>query len=414
MLPRVGNEPCIPKLLVGPLSLRRVQRCATGTVSRRPSLPKPTNNVGMHRATKRLPGLSLLGTRQLWMMPPNMSSPVIETVNLCKQYGPQKALDAVSVSISPGAIGLLGPNGAGKSTFMKCLLQLHPITSGSARLLGREVGSEGREIRKRVGYTPEQDCHIPGMVGCEYVTYCARLCGLPFQVARQRAHEMLDFVGMGQERYRKIDTYSTGMKQRLKLAQAIVHDPEIVFLDEPTNGLDPKGQIQILELVQSLWRDHGICVVLSSHLLHDVDRICEQIIIIARGRVLVHDTLENLKSRRRGAAEVVVANRQSDLMEACRRQNWPSELLPNGHVKIEHRAEDLNPLIKMMHEIRLAPLEIIPSPNALEEMFVHALEGSPVDSPWNGHEANDGRGRGTFKSSPRTPPPLPRAERGGE
>lgn len=341
-----------------------------------------------------------------------MSSPVIETVNLCKQYGPQKALDAVSVSVSPGAIGLLGPNGAGKSTFMKCLLQLHPITSGSARLLGREVGSEGREIRKRVGYTPEQDCHIPGMVGCEYVTYCARLCGLPFQVARQRAHEMLDFVGMGQERYRKIDTYSTGMKQRLKLAQAIVHDPEIVFLDEPTNGLDPKGQIQILELVQSLWRDHGICVVLSSHLLHDVDRICEQIIIIARGRVLVHDTLENLKSRRRGAAEVVVAHRQSELMEACRRQNWPSELLPNGHVKVEHRAEDLNPLIKMMHEIRLAPLEIIPSPNALEEMFVQALEGSPADSPRNGQEANDGPGRGAFKATPRMPPPLPRAERG--
>ena len=155
-----------------------------------------------------------------------MSLPlVIETEALCKCYGPQRALDGINLKVAPGAIGLLGPNGAGKSTFMKCLLQLHPITSGSAKLLGREVGREGREIRKRVGYTPEQDCHIPGMVGCEYVTYCAQLCGLPFQVARQRAHEMLDFVGMGQERYRAIDTYSTGMKQRLKLAQAIVHDP---------------------------------------------------------------------------------------------------------------------------------------------------------------------------------------------
>jgi ABC-2 type transport system ATP-binding protein len=303
-----------------------------------------------------------------------MTAPIIETTNLTKRFGPQTALDNVSLNVQRGAVGLLGPNGAGKSTFMKCLLQLQPITSGSARLLGREVGTEGREIRKRVGYTPEQDCHIPGMVGCEYVTYCAQLCGLPFQAARQRAHEMLDFVGMGQERYRKIDTYSTGMKQRLKLAQAIVHDPEIVFLDEPTNGLDPKGQVQILELVQSLWKVHGICVVLSSHLLHDVDRICEQIIIIARGRVLVHDTLENLKARRKGAAEVVVASRHHDLVEACGRNSWPCEMLVNGHVKVEHKAESLTPLLELMHDIKLAPLEIIPSPNALEETFVQALE----------------------------------------
>src|ERR1051325_8725687 len=258
---------------------------------------------------------------------------IIETKGLTKVYGQQRALDAVDLQVGPGAIGLLGPNGAGKSTFMKCLLQLQPITSGSAQLLGREVGTEGREIRKRVGYTPEQDCHIPGMVGCDYVTYCAQLCGLPFQAARQRAHEMLDFVGMGQERYRKIDTYSTGMKQRMKLAQAIVHDPQIVFLDEPTNGLDPKGQVQMLELVASLWKAYGITVVLSSHLLHDVDRICQQIIIIARGRVLVHDTLENLKARKRGAAEAVVAGRHQDLLAAFGHRHWPCELLANGHIK---------------------------------------------------------------------------------
>ncbi len=304
-------------------------------------------------------------------MPPPF---VIETQALCKVYNGQKALDGIDLKVTPGAIGLLGPNGAGKSTLMKCLLQLQPITSGSAKLLGREVGSEGREIRKRVGYNPEQDCHIPGMVGCEYVTYCARLCGLPFQVARQRAHEMLDFVGMGQERYRKIDTYSTGMKQRLKLAQAIVHDPEIVFLDEPTNGLDPKGQAQILELVHSLWAEYGITVVVSSHLLHDVDRICEQIIIISRGRVSVHDTLENLKARKRGAAEVVVAGRHEELRLACERREWRCELLPNGHLKVEHRAESLNPLLSLLHELKLPPLEVIPSPNALEETFVQALE----------------------------------------
>ena len=299
---------------------------------------------------------------------------VIETQALSKVFGNQKALDAVSLAVAPGAIGLLGPNGAGKTTFIKCLLQLQPVSSGSAKLLGREVGAEGREIRKRVGYTPELDCHIPGMAGCEYVTYCAQLCGLPFQAARQRTHEMLDFVGMGQERYRKIDTYSTGMKQRLKLAQAIVHDPEIVFLDEPANGLDPKGQMQILELVQDLWRAYGITVVLSSHMLHDVEQICEQIIIIARGRVLVHDSLANLKASRRGAAEVVVAGRHEDLQAACARRRWPCELLPSGHLKVAHGSQSLNPLLNLLHEIKLAPLEIIPSPNALEETFLQALE----------------------------------------
>ena len=304
-------------------------------------------------------------------MPP---APVIETQALTKVFGPQRALDGVNLSVAPGAIGLLGPNGAGKSTFMKCLLQLLPITSGSARLLGREVGREGRDIRKRVGYTPEQDCHIPGMAGCEYVTYCAQLCGLPFQAARQRAHEMLDFVGMGQERYRKADTYSTGMKQRLKLAQAIVHDPEIVFLDEPTNGLDPKGQAQILELVQSLWKTYGITVVLSSHLLQDVDRICEQIIIIARGQVLVHDLLENLKALKRGVAEVVLPARHAELQAGCAQRKWSCELLTNGHLKVEHKADSLNPLLQLLHELKLAPLEVIPSPNALEETFVQALQ----------------------------------------
>ncbi|MCS1412019.1 MAG: Daunorubicin/doxorubicin resistance ATP-binding protein DrrA [Verrucomicrobia subdivision 3 bacterium] len=303
-----------------------------------------------------------------------MSESVIETRDFSKAFGSQRALDQVTVTVPPGAIGLLGPNGAGKSTFMKCLLQLIPYTSGNARLLGKEVGKEGREIRKRVGYNPEQDCHIPGMVGCEYVTYCAQLCGLPFQAARQRAHEMLDFVGMGQERYRKIDTYSTGMKQRLKLAQAIVHDPEIVFLDEPTNGLDPKGQAQILNLVQSLWTVHGISVVLSSHLLHDVDRVCEQIIIIAQGKVLVHDTLANLKSKRKGAAEVVVSSKAEELHHAFQAKGWPTEMLPNGHIKVEHGSQALNPLMDLMVQVNMSPLEIIPSPNALEELFVQALE----------------------------------------
>tara|TARA_Y100000588_G_scaffold10194_1_gene11262 strand:+ start:16578 stop:17612 length:1035 start_codon:yes stop_codon:yes gene_type:complete len=312
--------------------------------------------------------------------PAQMSTPVIQTQSLTKQYGPQLALSDVSLAVPPGAVGLLGPNGAGKTTLIKCLLQLVPHTRGQAELLGRDVTREGRETRKRVGYAPEQDCHIPGMVGCEYVTYCAQLNGLPFQAARQRAHEMLDFVGMGQERYREVDTYSTGMKQRVKLAQAIVHDPELVFLDEPTNGLDPAGREQILQLVQNLWREHGMTVVLSSHLLHDVDRICDQIIIIARGQVMVHDTLKNLKQRKIGIAEVVLAAGQSELQTLLTGEGMPAEVLSNGHVRVELPGDDIAPVLHLLHAHGIRPLEIIPSPNALEEIFVQALAGS--------HDAN--------------------------
>ncbi len=305
-----------------------------------------------------------------------VGSPVIETNALVKNYGPLRALNQIDLRVEPGPIGLLGPNGAGKSTLIKCLLRLHRLTSGSARLLGHDILRDGREIRQRVGYTPEQDCHIPGMAGCEYVTYCAQLCGLPFTDARRRAHEMLDYVGMGQERYRKVETYSTGMKQRLKLAQAIVHDPEIVFLDEPTNGLDPKGQSQMLDLVRRLWTDHHITIVVSTHLLPDVEQICDQIILIARGRILVHDTLARLKERRRGAAEVVVADRPEAVLDAFRARNWPCETLPNGHLRVEHQSADLGPLLALLRELGIPPLEITPSPNVLEEMFVQAMEES--------------------------------------
>ena len=306
-------------------------------------------------------------------IPARMFQPVIQTQSLTKKYGPQLALSDVSLSVSPGAVGLLGPNGAGKTTFIKCLLQLVPFTRGQAALLGDDVTRKGRETRKRVGYAPEQDCHIPGMVGCEYVTYCAQLNGLPFDAARQRAHEMLDFVGMGQERYRAVDTYSTGMKQRVKLAQAIVHDPEIVFLDEPTNGLDPAGREQILSLVHGLWKEHGMTVVLSSHLLHDVDRICDQIIIIANDRMLVHDTLKNLKKRTIGVVEVVLAAGQTELQGILNTEDIQAEVLTNGHVRVQLPDEDITPVLRLLREYNIRPLEIIPSPNTLEEIFMQAL-----------------------------------------
>lgn len=304
--------------------------------------------------------------------------PIIETQGLSKRFGRQQALDRIDLRIEPGTIGLLGPNGAGKSTLIRCLLQLEAKDSGSASLLGLDIDAHGREVRKRVGYAPEQDCHIPGMAGCEYVTYCAQLSGLPFAAARQRAHEMLDFVGMGQERYRLVETYSTGMKQRIKIAQAIVHDPELVFLDEPTNGLDPEGQAHILDLIGRIWKESGISVVLSSHLLPDVDRICEQIVIVARGRLVVHDRLQELKRRRKPVAELSVQGGAPELIEAFSRNGWPCEMLSNGRIRVSHGQDSLNPMIAFLGERRVAPIEIKASPNALQEFFLQALRDQEV------------------------------------
>jgi ABC-2 type transport system ATP-binding protein len=283
----------------------------------------------------------------------------------------------------------------GKSTLIKCLLRLHRITAGSALVLGAEVQKEGRDIRRRVGYTPEQDCHIPGMVGSEYVTYCAQLCGLPFEAARQRAHEMLDFVGMGQERYRRVDTYSTGMKQRLKLAQAIVHDPEVVFLDEPTNGLDPKGQSQMLRLIQSLWREHGMTVVLSTHLLHDVDQVCDQIILLAQGRLLVHDTLDASQgptARRRGGGG---GGSGRGVRPGLPRSGWPSAVLSNGHVRVEHGGTELAPVLEVLKQLGLGPARN----HAQPERPRRDVRSSPGDLAWRCMTLAIGTGKAATRGS---------------
>ena len=303
---------------------------------------------------------------------------VIQTKGLRKQYGKRVALDSIDLSIPKGSTGLLGPNGAGKSTLIKCLLQLENRQAGSASLLGQDIDQHGRETRIRIGYAPEQECHIPGMIGCEYVTYCGELSGMPFEAARQRAHEMLDFVGMGQERYRKVDTYSTGMKQRIKIAQALVHDPDLIFLDEPTNGLDPKGQEMILELIDRIGKESGVSVVLSSHLLHDLERICDRIVIISQGQVIAHDSLENLKRRRRPVAEITLSERSDLLRQALDERGWPYRVLNNGNVSIEHGQDSINGLIKLLAEIPLAPLEVRESPHALNELYLQAIEGNEV------------------------------------
>ncbi len=210
-------------------------------------------------------------------------------------YGRHAALRDVTAEFPPGAVGLLGPNGAGKSTLIKTLLGLLPPGSGRMRVLGHDVRDAPLAIRARVGYMPESDAHIPGMNAVTFVGYCGELSGLPRADAMQRAHEVLFYVGLGEARYRNVETYSTGMKQRIKLAQALVHDPDLLFLDEPTNGMDPKGRDEMLALVRDIATNKGINLILSSHLLPDVEFACEHVVVIDKGAVATQGPIAALK-----------------------------------------------------------------------------------------------------------------------
>src|SRR6188472_239382 len=205
---------------------------------------------------------------------------VVQLDDVTVIYGKNQALKNVSAKFARGAVGLLGPNGAGKSTMLKALLGFVKPTTGRMTVLGLDVAQAPLEIRARVGYMPENDAHIPGMNAVSFVAYCGELAGLPRADAMQRAHEVLFYVGLGEARYRNVETYSTGMKQRIKLAQALAHDPDLVFLDEPTNGLDPRGRDEMLELIRDLAQEKSVNVIVSSHLLPDVEYTCDDVVVM--------------------------------------------------------------------------------------------------------------------------------------
>ena len=226
------------------------------------------------------------------------SAAVVTLENVTVMYGANAALRGVTTSFPGGAVGLLGPNGAGKSTMIKALLGFVVPTTGRMRVLGLDVAAAPLEIRARVGYMPESDAHIPGMNAVSFVAYCGELAGLPRVDAMQRAHEMLFYVGLGEARYRNVETYSTGMKQRIKLAQALVHDPDQLFLDEPTNGMDPKGRDEMLELVRDLAHNKGVHLILSSHLLPDVEYTCDSVVVMDKATVATAGPIDALKQPR--------------------------------------------------------------------------------------------------------------------
>ncbi|MFE7408633.1 ABC transporter ATP-binding protein [Isoptericola sp. NPDC057559] len=212
--------------------------------------------------------------------------PVITTDELTKRYPRVTALDRLSVEVGDGVTGLVGANGAGKSTLIKILLGLATPTSGTATVLGHDIRADGAALRARVGYMPEHDCLPSDMSATELVVHLARMSGLPADAARERAADTLRHVGLYEERYRPVGGYSTGMKQRVKLAQALVHDPDVVFLDEPTNGLDPAGRDEMLDLVRRIYDEFGISVLVTSHLLGELERICDHVVVVDAGVLL--------------------------------------------------------------------------------------------------------------------------------
>jgi ABC-2 type transport system ATP-binding protein len=241
-------------------------------------------------------------------------TPLIATESLTKRYANGVvALSELTVGVEPGIIGLVGANGAGKSTLIKILLGLLPPTAGRVQVLGLDPGTQAEQVRARVGYMPEHDCLPPDLAASEFVTHMARISGLPATAARERASETLRHVGLYEERYRQIGGYSTGMKQRVKLAQALVHDPDLLLLDEPTNGLDPAGREAMLGLIHRIGTEFGIAVLVCSHLLGEVERICDSLVAIDAGKLLRADRISAMTTAR-DVLLVEVAEGTDDLL----------------------------------------------------------------------------------------------------
>ena len=299
---------------------------------------------------------------------------IIDLENITVEFGHQRVLDGVAVQFQGGSMGLLGPNGAGKTTLLKTLLGFVLPVAGGGKVLDLDIRTQQLAIRQRVGYMPENDCHIPGMNAVTFVAYAGQLTGMKPKDAMRRAHEILYYVGLGEARYRNVETYSTGMKQRIKLAQALVHDPQLIFLDEPTNGLDPKGRIEMLELVKDISTTKGINVILSSHLLPDVEWVCQDALVIHKGRRLAAGKIEDLK---RGSGSVYECRLKGDVdgfrreLEARGCQCLDGD---DGVVKIR-MSDGLSShiLLELARDRKVQIRHLIPLRQSLEQVFLEVI-----------------------------------------
>ncbi len=305
---------------------------------------------------------------------------VVELDRVTVRYGHQPALRDVSRVFPAGAVGLLGPNGAGKSTMLKALLGFIAPAEGRMRVFGLDVASAPLEIRARIGYMPESDGHVPGMNAVSFVAYCGQLAGLPAPSATQRAHEVLHYVGLGEARYRNVETYSTGMRQRIKLAQALVHDPDLLFLDEPTNGMDPRGRDEMLDLIRDLSHNKGVNVIVSSHLLPDVEYTCDHVIVLAGGRIAAAGTIDELKGPAGRVYEVRVKGDLAAFEARLKAEALDSlEVVDDEVMRVfvpgESRAPggDQQRICRIAHDVGVQVRHLRPSLPTLEDVFARAI-----------------------------------------
>ncbi len=305
---------------------------------------------------------------------------IIQLDDVKKLYGSFEALAGISVAVKPGTIGLLGPNGAGKSTLIKALLGLVKLTSGSAQVLGLDTATEARKIRELIGYMPEDDCSIAGLKGVQAVALAGELAGLPARTALRRAHEILDYVLLGEARYRETQTYSTGMRQKVKLAQALIHAPKILFLDEPTNGLDPAGREKMLKLIRSLSEKRGISVVISTHILTDVESCCDSALILGKGRLLVYDTIAELQRSVDSSSRVRVMSDANRLAQALISRGIKCEELSSDELKVSGREGLGAEVLAASSDCGVVVRELIPSRNSLEDIYLKAVRETEAGS----------------------------------
>jgi ABC-2 type transport system ATP-binding protein len=276
--------------------------------------------------------------------------------------------------LGEGAVGLLGPNGAGKSTLLRILLGFLAPDQGEGRVLEYDIRSDRAAIRRSVGYMPESDCFIGGMDAVAFTAYFGELSGMPRREAMKRAHEVLFYVGLGEARYRLLDSYSAGMKQRLKLAQALVHDPRILFLDEPTSNLDPTGRAEVLELVHEIATKNSIQVILSSHILDDIESICDSVVILNKGRLAAEGRMEDLRTIRYSLYELRVKGDEEAFLGELRAAGCKVEVTEDRLLKV-YLPEGADPMDLFRASARTGAQmrSFVKSRTSLEDLFAGAV-----------------------------------------
>jgi len=303
------------------------------------------------------------------------NEPLVSFQDLSVHYGRVVALEGATGALPRGAVGLLGPNGAGKTTLLKTLLGFLTPRGGRLEAFGRDPRRDALEVRRRIGYMPEVDCHIGAMTAASYVAYAGELSGMPRPEAISRAHEVLYYVGLGEARYRTLDTYSTGMRQRAKLAQALVHDPELLLLDEPTNGLDPQGREEMLVLITDIANRGKMSLVLSSHLLLDVERVCRHVVVVDQGRVVTQGSIAELTGTRGPVYDVRLKGDAQGFLTDLRDAGGSWSELEDGFRVTLRDGQGAAEIFALAHQAGVQVRRLRPGSETLEDVFLRVVSG---------------------------------------